>query len=223
MTRIINLIGQKYGRLTVIERYKNSKNNRVQWKCKCDCGNYKIVTSSDLRSNKIKSCGCLRKEKAIILGKNTNLKHNMTHTRIYRIWISMRNRCYYKKNIAYKNYGGRGITIYEEWKDDFMNFYNWAINNGYKDDLTIDRIDVNGNYEPNNCRWVDMKQQQNNRRNNRTIIYKNKKYTLSELSNFLKISNQTLLWRINNYWKEEELTLPVSLANNKNRKENNNE
>ena len=160
MTRIINLIGQKYGRLTVIERYKNSKNNRVQWKCKCDCGNYKIVTSSDLRSNKIKSCGCLRKEKAIILGKNTNLKHNMTHTRIYRIWISMRNRCYYKKNIAYKNYGKRGIKVCKEWKDDFMNFYNWAINNGYKDDLTIDRIDVNGNYEPNNCRWVDMKQQQ---------------------------------------------------------------
>lgn len=219
MSKFIDLTGEKFGRLTVIKRKGYSKSKKTQWLCKCDCGNFKIINGSDLKSNKTRSCGCLRKEKAIIVAKSTNLKHNMTHSRPYRIWSSIKSRCYYKNNIAFKNYGGRGIKICDEWRNNFEKFYEWAIENGYKDNLTIDRINNDGDYEPSNCRWISMQKQENNRRNNRIIIYKSQKYTLAELSNLLKIPSATLSWRINNNWKEEELTLPVNLSNRVIRKE----
>jgi hypothetical protein len=101
---------------------------------------------------------------------------------LFRIWAKIEERCYSPQSKAYRHYGGRGIKVCDEWRNDFMNFYNWAIANGYKEDLTIDRIDVNGNYEPNNCRWATMQQQQNNRRNNRVFIIENQRYTLAQLS-----------------------------------------
>lgn len=216
-----NISGCRFGKLIVMKRAQNTKDGKTQWLCQCDCGNSKIIRKSDLITGKTKSCGCLRKEITKNLGFN-NKTHGKTNTRIYRIWQAMKSRCYYKKNIQYQNYGERGIKICDEWLDKgngFINFYNWAINNGYKDNLTIDRRNVNGNYEPNNCRWTSMKTQENNRRNNHKINYDNKNYTVSQLSKKINIPKATLLWRINNGWNENELKIPVDLANRIKRKE----
>lgn len=172
-------------------------------------GKEKIARSSDLKMGRINSCGCLYK----ISNKGRNVSHQMTHTRIYNIYQGMKNRCYTKSNIEYKNYGGRKISVCKEWLEDFTNFYNWAMKNGYKDNLTIDRINVNKNYEPTNCRWVTMKVQQNNRRDNRKVLYKGKKYTIAELSDYIKIPYATLLWRINHNWSEKQLDLKTNLNN----------
>ena len=167
MGTLINLIGQKFGRLTVIERMPNIKKKKEQivlWKCKCECGNEVTVKSIDLRRGHTKSCGCLKMEMA---GKQS-IKHGKTNTRLYGVWKNMRERCSNPNNKNYKNYGGRGVNVCKEW-DNFLDFYNWAILNGYNKDAkrgecTLDRIDVNGNYEPKNCRFVSMKIQNRNRR-----------------------------------------------------------
>ena len=126
----------------------------------------------------------------------------------------MRQRCGYTSGVAYKNYGGRGVTICKEW-DDFQAFYEWAMYNGYADNLTLERKDTNGNYCPENCRWATMKEQQNNRRNNRIVEYGGARYTLSELAKRLNIRPATLAWRIDHGWKVEEFGLLPNL-NNKN-------
>lgn len=136
---------------------------------------------------------------------NPNFKHGKCGTRIYIIWKHMKQRCYNSKDKGFKNYGGRGITICEQWKNDFINFYNWAIKNGYKDNLTIDRINVNGNYEPNNCRWATKKEQANNTRNIHYITYNGETHNLTEWSKLLKIKLSTLSRRINtNKWNIEK-------------------
>ena len=226
MGKFIDLTGQKFGRLLVLERAEN-KYGRTAWKCKCDCGNYKEVTSHDLKLQKIKSCNCLWRENLKSFAENNKgkEKHLKSRTSIYSTWRDMKLRCYNPKNISYKNYGKKEIKVCDEWLDKengFLNFYNWAINNGYDENKTrkeqsLDRIDVNGNYEPNNCRWVTMKVQQNNRKNNKIIFYKNNKYTLSELSEKLKINKNTLLGRISRNWAEKDLDLPPN-KNNKYRR-----
>lgn len=184
----INLIGQKFGRLTVIEKVGTRKKpcgkTIMIWKCKCDCGNITEANTSALRSGEKSSCGCLRKERKPKSGKKTNdnqirniknydtgeylqaicSEHGLSRSRLYNIWQAMKTRCYNKNHKFYKDYGGRGIKICKEWQHDFMSFREWAVNNGYKDSLTIDRIDVNGNYEPSNCRWVTMSVQNKNKR-----------------------------------------------------------
>ena len=137
--------------------------------------------------------------------------HGGTGTRLHNIWLSMRERCYRENHPYYGDYGGRGITICDEW-DDFTKFRDWAIANGYADNLTIDRIDSNGNYEPLNCRWATMKEQQNNRRSNRIVYYKGLKYTLTELSEKAGINKTTLKERLNNGWSvEDAVNRPVRL------------
>jgi hypothetical protein len=130
-------------------------------------------------------------------------KHNMAHTRIYRTWCNMKGRCYRKTAKRYDLYGGRGIKVCDEWKNSFIAFYKWSIENGYQEDLTIDRIDVNGNYEPNNCRWISNFEQQSNRTDNRFIKYKGKTKTLSEWSRIYNLNLKTLQKRINKGWDLE--------------------
>ena len=160
--RLIDLTGKRFGRLVVIER-SDKIGSHPMWLCECDCGNRVIVDGANLRTNHTKSCGCYHSE---IAPKNRT-KHGKSYTRLHRIWACMKQRCYYPKRHNYHNYGGRGITICDEWRTDFQAFYDWAMANGYNDNLSIDRVDVNGNYRPENCRWATMKEQQNNRRNTR--------------------------------------------------------
>lgn len=208
MRKFKDLTGMRFRKLTVLE-YTNKRNlNRnILWRCLCDCGNEIYVATSCLNSGHTKSCGC-EKNNFVEMGKIGGKfgKHHLSRTRLYKCYNHMINRCHNSSNIQYKDYGGRGITVCEEWKNDFMSFYNWAMSNGYKDDLTIDRIDVNGNYEPNNCRWVNMRKQNNNRRNNHIIIYNGERKTLEEWSRILpiNISSTELRYRIMNNWSIEK-------------------
>ena len=202
MAKLKDLTGQKFGRLTVISYYGVIKNH-YYWNCICDCGKKCIVASTNLKSKRLESCGCLNKESVSI----RKTKHKKSNTKLYKIWHNMKLRCYNVKNLNYKNYGGRNITICNEWQK-FENFYNWSITNGYNDNLSIDRINVNGNYEPNNCRWITIKEQQNNRRNNHLLTFNGKTQTVAQWSKELNISN--LRMRLKRGWSiERALTTPT--------------
>ena len=201
--KVEDLTGQKFNKLTVIKRVENTKNSQTKWLCKCDCGNTKIVTGTGLRIGHPKSCGCASYEyvsKAI-------KKINILDKRLYSILHQMKQRCTNQKLPCYKNYGGRGIKVCKEWSlkegKGYNNFYNWAMQNGYKDALSIDRIDVNGNYEPNNCRWINNKQQCNNKRNNRRITYNGETHTMMEWSEILNINYNALRTRIKRNFPKE--------------------
>lgn len=165
--RFNDLTGQRFGRLTALNR-EPSKNSITMWRCRCDCGNELIVRNDSLCSGKSKSCGCLKRERTV----ERNYRHGDSHSRLYNVWRGMKQRCSDPKHISYCYYGERGITVCEEWQD-FAAFHDWALANGYDEDAprgrcTLDRIDVNGNYGPENCRWVSMKIQQNNHQKRRT-------------------------------------------------------
>lgn len=160
---IKNISGQSFGLLTVI-KLDHTKNGRSYWLCKCQCGNECIAARDSLLRGDTKSCGCLRVDNILQVSK-LNMRHGQKKTRLYSIYHNMIQRCKNSNRNDYNRYGGRGITVCQEWLDDFINFYNWAINSGYNEELTIDRIDVNGNYEPNNCRWATWEVQRLNKRN----------------------------------------------------------
>ena len=158
MKRVEVKKGERYGRLTIIREVEpaGSSHKRVRrFLCRCDCGNEIICRLPNLKSGTTKSCGCYRK----FVSSNRRDCHHLKNTRIYRIWCGMKRRCYNKHNEHFDRYGGRGIIVCDEWKTDFMNFYDWAMSNGYDDKLSIDRINNEGNYEPSNCRWANQKQQ----------------------------------------------------------------
>ena len=158
MKRVEVKEGERYGRLTIIREVEpaGSSHKRVRrFLCRCDCGNEIICRLPNLKSGTTKSCGCYRK----FVSSNRRDCHHLKNTRIYRIWCGMKRRCYNKHNEHFDRYGGRGIIVCDEWKTDFMNFYDWAMSNGYDDKLSIDRINNEGNYEPSNCRWANQKQQ----------------------------------------------------------------
>lgn len=155
-----DLTGRRFGRLTVLE--KNLSNMyHSRWDCLCDCGNTTTVYGSSLVQGKTRSCGCLIKDTM----RAVHGTHLESHSRLHNIWSGMKERCFNPQSYNYKNYGGRGITVCDEWKDNYISFRDWALSHGYSPDLSIDRIDVNGVYEPDNCRWATMKEQQTNKRN----------------------------------------------------------
>lgn len=187
----MDLTGQRVGRLTVIEFSHIDKHKRSMWKCKCDCGTETVVLGSHLKSRHTTSCGCYGRE-ARIKGSTT---HGMRHTRLYRIWLDMKSRCYIANTPYFSEYGGRGITVCNEWRDSFEAFRDWALANGYADDLSIDRIDVNGNYEPSNCRWATWETQCNNRRDTVFITFNGETHSLREWSRITGINFYTMYSR----------------------------
>ena len=156
----INNIGEKFGRLTILDILWNEK--RAKAICKCDCGNDYIGVKSDIVSGHTKSCGCFRQETTQI----NRLVHGMTDTRLYSIWKNMKKRCMNKNDEDYPLYGGRGIKVSKKWVNNFSNFMEWSLSHGYNDNLTLDRKDVNGNYKPSNCRWVTQQVNANNKSSN---------------------------------------------------------
>lgn len=179
---------------------------------KCDCGKEFISWTHCLEIDKIMSCGCKRYDKL----RKRNLKHGGRYTRLYTIWRCMLRRCNNEKSKDYKNYGARNIFVCDEW-NKFENFRDWAMSNGYRDDLTLDRINVNGDYEPENCRWVDMITQENNRTNNRHIYYNGNEYTLFDLSEISKVGYKTLHQRLYMYgWDIDKAVNTPSRIKNKN-------
>lgn len=197
MSRAIDITGQRFGKLIVMERVGVAQKGETLWKCKCDCGNEVIVRRTNLRTGHTRSCGCFHDE----CSQTNSLKHGMTGTRLNRIWKNMKDRCSESAKGTWRgrNYADRGITVCEEWKD-FQAFAKWATENGYQDNLTIDRIDNDGNYEPNNCRWATTKEQANNKRTSRFVEYQGNRYTTSELAELIGISKRTLITRLNNGW-----------------------
>lgn len=168
MGKLIDLTGQRFGRLTVLSRNGVAKDGGIIWTCKCGCGQIVSVKSGNLRSGHSNSCGCLMRERI----SETQSIHLHSHKRLYNVWTSMKERCYNPNSTFFKDYGGRGIYICEEWRVNYSAFHKWAMANGYNPDAprgqcTIDRIDVDGPYAPWNCRWVDMKIQRHNRRDSR--------------------------------------------------------
>lgn len=206
MGKRIDLKGKRFGRLTVIEKSENivvGKQSKTAWKCICDCGNETVVITQYLTKGETKSCGCLKKE------TNSNQKHGLSRTRLYGIWSGIIGRCCNSKNHAYHNYGGRGIKVCEEWRNDFEVFHKWAIENGYKDNLTIDRIDTDGNYEPSNCRWATMEEQANNTRCNRILTLNGESHTTAEWARITGMSVALIRNRLHRGFTDEEaLTLP---------------
>lgn len=196
--RRTDITGLKVGKLTVIERagYKADKAGKREslWLCKCDCGNTIIVGQHALVLGGRKSCGCLRKRDYL----KAQSIHGMSRTRIYHIYHGMLDRCFNEKDQHYHLYGERGIAVCEEWQgtNGFMNFYEWAMNNGYSESLTIDRIDVNGNYEPSNCRWATSWEQANNRRTNHRYLVNGENLTAPQISKKYGINLNTFMGRM---------------------------
>lgn len=199
MPKVKDLTGKRFHRLVVLGFSHKNKNRKYFWKCKCDCGNELIIPSYNLVSGNTKSCGCLNKEKMIARKKT----HGMYGTRIYSIWNNMIMRCENKNIPLYERYGSVGISVCAEWKK-FENFYQWAIKNGYNEKLTLDRIDYNGNYEPNNCRWADYYTQNNNTKRNIYIEYNGEVHTLSEWSRILNFKYDLIKQRLYRGWDFEK-------------------
>ena len=214
--KLIDLTGQRFGRLVVIERAESSKSGKIRWLCRCDCGKQKVVDKYCLTKGWTQSCGCLQAESRY--GRRTT--HGGTETTLYQKWAGMKRRCYNKHEKAYKYYGGRGISVCEEWKKSFIAFRTWALNNGYDYDkilsLELDRIDVNGNYCPENCRWVTRKEQANNKRNNRFLTLNGETHTMAEWSEITGLSTACICLRLNRYkWSVEDALTKTSKVKEK--------
>jgi hypothetical protein len=205
-----NLTGLKFNRWTVmcqVEKPAHVKNKQRYWLCKCDCGNEGIISTGSLKNGNSKSCGCYDSE--VIAERNRkNRKYEMGSTnKLYWAWNHMLQRCEKDYENNKKDYKDRGIKVCDEWHD-FNVFAEWALNNGVGDDLSLDRIDVNGNYEPSNCRWADAHTQANNKTDSRYIKIGSVTKTLSQWARENNMYHKTLAYRIDHGWDEKDLFLP---------------
>jgi hypothetical protein len=207
MSSKIDMAGKRFGRLVVIEECGKDNCGQLMWKCKCDCGNATTVRGYSLRRGDVQSCGCFQTE----CSRNRAKTHGGFYTNLYRKWAGMKRRCYYVRGTMYRHYGGRGITVCDEWKNDFESFRNWSLANGYCDGLTLDRIDVNGNYCPENCRWVTQKEQQNNKRNSHLLTCNGETHTVAEWCEITGLPRGTIRGRLEKgKWSvEDALAKPV--------------
>ena len=203
--------GNKYGKLTCTDKFER-RGKHIYWLCKCECGNETWVCAQNLVNSK--SCGCNNKTSHTI--------HGMSHTRIHETWNHMIQRCRNENHKFYKYYGGRGITVCEEWKgtEGFMRFYEWAMSNGYQENLTLDRIDNDKGYSPENCRWVEWSVQANNKRGNVYYEYNGEKHTISEWARIRGIKESTFRRRLRelNWTIEDALNKEVEIKYANNRK-----
>jgi hypothetical protein len=198
MRRLIDLTGRKFGRLTVVD-IAHKKNGIVYWNCQCDCGNKKNVSGIDLKNGHTKSCGCYNRECL------SNRKiHGLSKKRIHNIWCGMKARCYNQNVKSYPQYGGRGITVCEQWRNDSVAFIEWSLANGYTNSRSIDRIDSNGNYEPRNCRWVLWDIQCRNTRQNHFVSINGITKCLSDWAREYGVTVQTAIKRMKRGWTIEE-------------------
>ena len=206
MSKAKDLIGKVFGRLTVIERVENNKDGRTMWRCKCECGNDCIILGKNLLNGGTKSCGCLKLE----INRKINRRHGMTNTPLYKKWQVMNTRCNNPNRDHYQWYGGKGIKVCEEWRK-FENFYDWAMASGYREGLTIERIDINKDYEPSNCKWITLKEQSFNKANTRWLTLNGKTQSLTKWAEEIGLPVKTLQTRINKYkWSDEKaLTTPL--------------
>lgn len=196
MPKFKDLSGATFGRLTVIERANDyispSGYHKTRWRCICKCGKEAVVVGEYLLRGDTKSCGCLEIESKIKNGTT----HGKSKTPLYYVWKNIKGRCYNSNHVNYKDYGGRGIKMCDEWHDSFENFANWALSSGYSEGLTVDRINNDGLYEPSNCRLVGRKEQANNRRNSITITYNGATMNISEWADMFGMKYSTIYSRL---------------------------
>lgn len=195
--------GDRYGRLVIIQE-SSKRNGYRRFLCKCDCGNKKIIVLNALHYGRSRSCGCLRNE--------SHFKHRQSQSRLYHTWTLMRSRCYNPNDKRYSCYGGRGITICDQW-GEFVNFQTWALSHGYSEGLSIERINNDGNYEPRNCTWIPLPEQARNRRNNHFISHNGVTKILAEWAKATGLSQSAIRFRLKYGWSvEEALYLPLRSA-----------
>lgn len=189
--KIKDLTGQRYGKLTVLSLDEERTKRKSYWVCLCDCGNKKTVRGDSLQDNKTLSCGCLKKEQDKV-NLTKNHKGRISKSRLYKIWLGMKSRCNNPNSKTYLRYGSKGVKVCDEWNHNFDNFKEWSLNCGYREDLTIDRINPRGNYHPNNCRWASLKDQANNRTSNVYVKDSGSLLTLTQYAKKNKLSYASL-------------------------------
>lgn len=208
MGKIKDLANQRFERLVAKRMVGKDRRRSILWECICDCGNIVIVPSRELLRSHKKSCGCLK--------ETYKFKHGYSDHPLYDCWVAIKSRCLKPNDPKYKDYGGRGITICEEWKNDFCSFLEWALANGYNKCLTIDRINNNGNYTPQNCRWTTRKVQQNNTRHNKYLEYNGETKTLAQWCELLKLNRSTIDNRLSHgYSVTEAFEKPIKIKKEK--------
>lgn len=216
--KCIDLTGRTFGMLKVLEIVP-TETRKTYWLCQCECGNIIKARSDSLQNGNIVSCKC--KRNAQFKGNTYQRKHNMCDTRLYSEWQGMKQRCYDENIDCYERYGGRGITVCSEWLDmenGSTNFIKWAIDNGYSDNLTLDRINNDGSYDPANCRWATNKEQSNNRRSNIVVEHDGNEYTLTQLCEMLDLPFGAIHARYNTGERGERLIRPIGSDPNLNGK-----
>lgn len=199
----VDITGRRFGRWTVIKDSGQRIKTRVLWECHCDCGTVKLMPSNHLLKGRSLSCGCLRNE----LSLKRHTSHGLSKQKIYRIWGGIVARCHIPSQSGYKRYGGRGISVCDEWRKDFVQFYNWAIQNGYREDLTIERVDCNGDYSPQNCKWIPRSEQCNNTRQSHFITIDGKTLTIKQWSKEIGISDKVIRCRLRHGWNEHDAVM----------------